>query len=85
MSGESLSPYSGLPEVAFWKTAVASKNPYEMSGLWSPKFPIRRRHKVATFGSCFAQHFGRALRNRGFRWFITETAPPGMSAASMSA
>jgi hypothetical protein len=85
MPNETLNPYSNLPEVAFWRTAVADKNAYEISGLWDPKFPIRPRHKVATFGSCFAQYIGRALRGRGFHWFITEDAPPGMSAESMTA
>jgi hypothetical protein len=75
-------PYSALPPQAFWRSAVADKNPYEMTDLWDPKFPIKPRMKVATFGSCFAQHVGRALRKRGYHWFITEAAPQGMSESS---
>jgi hypothetical protein len=82
MAESSQNPYSALPETAFWKSAVASKDPSEIRGLWNPKFDIKPSHKVATFGSCFAQHIGRALRARGFSWFITEPAPKGMSDAN---
>jgi hypothetical protein len=72
-------PYSGLPESAFWKTAVATKAPSEIRGLWDPKFQIQPAHKVVTFGSCFAQHIGRALRERGYNWFIAERPPEGLT------
>jgi hypothetical protein len=78
-------PYSTLPEAAFWKTAVACRDPLTISGLWDPKFKMRKNQKVVTFGSCFAQHIGRALRDRGFAWHITESPPAGMSAASRTA
>jgi hypothetical protein len=42
---------------------------------WKPKSPIERFHKVATFGSCFAQHLATALPERGYRWFDAEPAP----------
>ena len=78
-------PYSTLPEAAFWKTAVGSRDPMTISGLWDPKFDIQAHKKVVTFGSCFAQHIGRALRARGFTWHITELPPPGMSEANQTA
>ncbi|MDL4861707.1 GSCFA domain-containing protein [Halomonas elongata] len=73
------SPYESLPEKSFWKKAVASKSMFDIESLWDPKFRIRPRNKVATFGSCFAQHIGNALKSRGFNWFITETAPESLS------
>ena len=72
-------PYSSLPENAFWKTAVAMRAPTEIHGLWDPKFHIRPEQRVATFGSCFAQHIGRALRARGYTWFVTEWPPEGLT------
>jgi hypothetical protein len=75
-------PYSDLPASAFWRSAVADNNRFELTDLWDPKFKILPRHNVATFGSCFAQHIGRALKARGFSWFITENAPLGLSEAS---
>ncbi len=68
-------PYSELPATAFWKTAVADREMLEISDLWTPKFPIHKNNQVATFGSCFAQHFGRRLRERHFKWMDGEPAP----------
>lgn len=72
-------PYTSLPRSAFWKTAVAEPNMFEIADLWTPKFPIWPTTPVATFGSCFAQHIGRALKRRGYGWLITEPGPPGLS------
>jgi GSCFA family len=75
-------PYQSLPETAFWKTAVAAKAPFEIRGLWEPKFRVLPFHKIATAGSCFAQHIGNALAARGYHWFDAEPAPTGLSDAS---
>jgi hypothetical protein len=48
---------------------------FDLSELWEPKFNIKPHEKVATFGSCFAQHIGKALNKHGFNWFISEEAP----------
>ncbi|OIP87986.1 MAG: GSCFA family protein [Rhodobacterales bacterium CG2_30_65_12] len=68
-------PYSDLPPEAFWRTAVAAHNPLKIRGLWQPKFRILRKHRIATAGSCFAQHIGQALAGRGYNWFNAEEAP----------
>jgi hypothetical protein len=73
-------PYKNLPPKFFWASAVAQKNMFDISDLWVPKYGITQRMKVATYGSCFAQHIGRALAERGFNWFISEPAPAGLSA-----
>ena len=75
-------PYQYLDEKSFWASAVAKRNMFDIDGLWDPKFPISKRHSIATFGSCFAQHIGRAFASRGFRWFISEPAPVGLSEAN---
>lgn len=79
-----MNPYSILPDKAFWKTAVANKNMFEIGELWSPKFNLTRQHKVATFGSCFAQHIGKALIKNGFSWLNTEPEPFGLSTENCS-
>lgn len=68
-------PYTSLPQKAFWRSAVASKSLFDIEELWDPKFKILPQHKVSTYGSCFAQHIGNALSQRGFNWLRTE-APP---------
>ncbi|MFC3122274.1 GSCFA domain-containing protein [Agaribacter flavus] len=77
-----MNPYNELPPCAFWKTAVAQKSMFDISELWQPKFKILPEDKVASYGSCFAQHIGKALQNRGFSWFISEPAPFGLSEQS---
>lgn len=72
-------PYSELPEKSFWKLAIAQKHIFDVESLWVPKFDIKPEDKVVTYGSCFAQHIGRALRSRGFDWFIAEKSIPGLS------
>lgn len=69
-------PYEGLPPSAFWRSAVAEPGPHGLSGLWSPKFPIRKTDVIATAGSCFAQHIGRELVANGYGWTDFEPAPP---------
>ncbi len=76
-----MNPYQKLPATAFWKLSVAQKHMFDISELWDPKFNIKPQDKVATFGSCFAQHIGRALNKRGFNWLISEHAPAGCSEA----
>ena len=80
-----MNPYQQLPEQSFWKTAIASKNMFDICDLWDPKFQLTQQHKVATFGSCFAQHIGNALQKRGFSWLNTEPAPVGLSQANRKA
>ncbi|NRB03643.1 MAG: GSCFA domain-containing protein [Rhodobacteraceae bacterium] len=72
-------PYADLGPEAYWKTAVADKGAFGLSGLWTPKFRIRPNDKIVTFGSCFAQHFGKALAARGYSWHNCEPPPPYIS------
>ncbi|HTJ65245.1 MAG TPA: GSCFA domain-containing protein [Alphaproteobacteria bacterium] len=76
-------PYDQLPPSAFWRPAVAERHFSEIGPLWAPKFDIRPDQHVVTFGSCFAQHIGRALRQRGFRWLNTEPPPPTLPEADI--
>ncbi len=73
-------PYETLPADRFWRTGVAELDALDITGLWQPKLRIRRRTRIATAGSCFAQHFARALVARGYRWVDHEPGPPGLTA-----
>jgi len=73
-----MNPYTKLADKHFWATAVARRNMFEISGLWEPKARIKPGDKIVTFGSCFAQHLGNALKSNGFNWHITEKAPPAL-------
>lgn len=73
-----MNPYQSLGKSSFWSTAVTKKNVFDLSGLWTPKFEIRKDTKIASFGSCFAQHIGTALSLHGLNWLCTEKAPKGI-------
>ena len=69
-------PYSDLPRAAFWKTAVADRHIADMEDL-SSRIPLRRADRVATAGSCFAQHIGARLAASGANYLDYEPAPDG--------
>jgi hypothetical protein len=71
-------PYSHLPKPAFWKTGVAHENPYWIQGIYKKKFTILPQTKIATAGSCFAQHITRHLKVNGFQVLDAEPPPPGL-------
>lgn len=68
-------PYKSQPAQAFWRPAVADRHFAEMENLWQP-LHLKKEHKVATAGSCFAQHIGNNLARRGANFMDMEPAPP---------
>lgn len=71
-------PYQNLPAEAFWKTAVAQPSSFDIEGLWRPKYRFDKL-PIYTAGSCFAQHFGKALAGAGLNWHLAEAPPAGVS------
>ena len=69
-------PYRRLPDAAFWSRAVARPPMAEVRPLRGFPFRIGPRDRVATAGSCFAQHIARHLANSGYRYHIAETGHP---------
>lgn len=53
--------------------------------IWQPRFEISQRSSIATLGSCFAQHIGKQLTARGYRWVDGEPAPFNFPADQLSA
>ena len=72
-------PYSDLPKSAFWKTGVAQENPFLIEGIYKKKFNISSNEKIATAGSCFAQHITRHLRKNGYNILDVELPPSRLS------
>lgn len=77
-------PYQNLEPEAFWSRAVADVAPHGLSNLFQPRFSIDRTMRVATAGSCFAQHIGRTLRGEGFNLLDFEPAPKFMTQATLN-
>lgn len=72
-------PYKGLPDHHFWKRAVASADSGTLDPMGKSRFRIGKQNKVATAGSCFAQHIAKTLSRSGFNYYVPESAPENMS------
>ena len=68
-------PYKTLPDSAFWKRSVAQLSWTDMDPVLSAPFQITPAMKVATAGSCFAQHIARHLSRSGYKYYVEEAAP----------
>jgi hypothetical protein len=69
-------PYTHLPDHALWRRAVANVAAPDLDPVVDVPFMIGAHDKVATSGSCFAQHIGRYMRESGLNYYVTETANP---------
>ena len=78
------SPYSNLPQKSFWRPAVAQQDPRTINDIFSHSYEIKRDTKIATAGSCFAQHITASLKKRNYMVLDVEPAPKGMKAKSRS-
>lgn len=72
-------PYSGRPEHCFWQQAVAARAAEGVDPVVAVPFRIAPGDRVATAGSCFAQHLSPVLAGEGFTFLVTErfTGAPG--------
>ena len=68
-------PYRSLPDIAYWKRAVATPAREAVDPVTRTPFKIGPKDKVATAGSCFAQHVARALSNVGLNYYVPERPP----------
>lgn len=69
-------PYSDLPDYAYWRRGVTNVAPGQLDPVVEARFRFGARDKVATAGSCFAQHIGRYLEAIGCNYLVTERAHP---------
>ena len=67
-------PYQSMPSHAFWKSGVAEQHPSSIKSLYRKKFEISADDRIATAGSCFAQHVATHMRARDYR--IVDVEPP---------
>jgi hypothetical protein len=75
------SPYSALPAARFWRRAIERVPARDVDPVGPPPFRFDRTLRIATAGSCFAQHMSRELVRHGFNYFVAERAPSGMPQA----
>lgn len=67
-------PYQHLAPYRYWNTGVLpSAGVGDLALVQQPKFVLGPRDRIATMGSCFAQHVGRQLSEWGFEYYFLET------------
>ena len=71
-------PYAGVRSEQFWRNSLAGVAPAALDPVVDPRFSIQKNEKVATAGSCFAQHIARTLAQSGFNYFVPEQPVDGV-------
>jgi hypothetical protein len=74
-------PYAGLEPHQFWRTAVAAAPAGARDPMTAAPFTLDKATRVATAGSCFAQHIATALQQSGFHYLVTEPGPERLDPA----
>ena len=74
MSGQT--PYSTAPDHCFWSRAHDVEALSDVDPVVKGAFEITRRTKIATAGSCFAQHIAQRLKEDRFNFFLGEPPHP---------
>lgn len=69
-------PYRNLPGHCFWRQAHNVGSVDEVDPAVAAPFRIAEGQRVATGGSCFAQHIARHLNASGYNYMVTEEAHP---------
>ena len=68
-------PYANSKNHQLWRRAVSMTEAHAINPAVNPKFQITDSDRVATAGSCFAQHISRHLAKIGFNYHVPETDP----------
>lgn len=68
-------PYSQRPATSFWRRSVSGRPPHDIDPITSVPFTVAKSDRIATAGSCFAQHIARSLLAQGYCYHITEQQP----------
>ena len=76
------SPYENLDPSKFWRTGVSESHPLTVANLYRKKFTISPGDRIATAGSCFAQHIASYLQANGFSILDKEPPPPPLDEAT---
>jgi hypothetical protein len=78
-------PYIGTPGYRRWRSAMTELPPSDIDPIVSAPWRISSTDRIATAGSCFAQHVAQRLQAAGMRFLITEPAHSILSAETASA
>lgn len=65
-------PYTGRPPYTFWRQAISATHQVEVDPVVEAPFRLAPTDRIATAGSCFAQHISRRLSSAGFNFLRME-------------
>jgi len=68
-----INPYHNLQDYQFWRRAIEKPAMSDVDPVVRARFVLNRSDKVATAGSCFAQHISRTLTKNGFNYYVVES------------
>ncbi len=68
-------PYKTFPTTSYWRDSVAVAKDDSFDPLIECSFKLATTDKIATAGSCFAQHIAKRLRASGFHYYVPENVP----------
>lgn len=69
-------PYTDLPDHCFWSRSHRGKDTGDIDPVVKGQFTLKPKTRIATAGSCFAQHIAKHLQEHGYNYFVTEKAHP---------
>jgi hypothetical protein len=69
-------PYASAPDHTSWRRAVARPQAADVDPVVKLDVAIDETTKVATAGSCFAQHIARHLQLSGYNYYVVEPGHP---------
>lgn len=72
-------PYEQMPPGAFWRKTVSAQAWGQLDFKPSTKFKLTPAMKIATAGSCFAQHMAKRLDSFGLSHWVVEQPPAGLT------
>ncbi len=73
---KSANPYASLPDENFWRQSISNRPMNAVDPVVRGKFQITPQDRIATAGSCFAQHIAKHLKHSGFTYYVSETHHP---------
>jgi hypothetical protein len=75
-------PYSKQPDYAFWKCAVSNIFYNDLDPAVGFALALTRQTKIASAGSCFAQHIAHYIKASGYNYWIVEQAHSILTAST---
>lgn len=69
-------PYKNQPDYTFWSKTVANNHRTSFDPITDTKFKLSSNDKIATMGSCFAQHLSKWLKKNQLNFLNTDSELP---------